>query len=301
VPVPLILDVDTGVDDAMAIALATRLDSHSLAAVTTVAGNVPLELATRNTLRVLEYLGSGAPVYQGMSEPLVRPLHTATSVHGNDGLGGWDLADACRGIESMTAPEAIIHFARANKGNIDGAFVGPLTNLAVALKLEPDLAGWFRNVVIMGGAFFNPGNVTAHSEFNLFVDPEAAGVVARSSLRTTWIGLDVTHQTSLSCAEWSKLEDDASEPAVLVREVCRQSFEVRARDQVYLHDPLAVAVVSCLDLVRCVEGEVLIEADHFARGRTRIAGGHGSSNVAATVDAKAFREMFSSLLELEIQ
>ena len=297
---PLILDVDTGVDDAMAIALATRLSSHQLIAVTTVAGNVGVELATGNTLRTLEYLGFDVPVYRGMLEPLVRPLHTATTVHGNDGLGGWKLKEASRHVEVMSAPEAIIHHARANKGNIDGAFVGPLTNLAVALKLEPELAGWFRHVAIMGGAFFNPGNVTPHAEFNAFVDPEAAGTMARSSLNVTWIGLDVTHQTSLSRAEWNQLEGERARPATLVREVSRQSFEVRDRDRVYLHDPLAVAVVSRPDLVDCVTGQVLVETDHFARGRTRLAREDSVSRVAESVDASSFMEMFSSMLELQV-
>jgi purine nucleosidase len=301
VAIPLILDVDTGVDDAMAIALATRLATHKLIAVTTVAGNVNVELATGNTLRTLEYLEYGVPVYRGMFEPLVRPLHTATSVHGNDGLGGWGLREASRTIEVMSAPEAIVHYAKVNKGRIDGAFVGPLTNLAVALKLEPELAGWFRHVVIMGGAFFNPGNVTPHAEFNIFVDPEAAGTVARSELNATWIGLDVTHQTSLSRADWIQLEGERARPATLVREVSRQSFEVRDRDQVYLHDPLAIAVISRPDLVACQAGQVLVETDHFARGRTRLASGNTSSRAAESVNSSAFRAFFSNLLELQVQ
>ena len=296
--IPLLLDVDTGVDDAMAIALASQLSTHDLVAVTTVAGNVPLDLATRNTLTVLNWMRCDVPVYRGMSRPLVRPLHTATKVHGNDGLGGWQVPEPERGAEETTAPEAILRLARQHRGELDAAFVGPLTNLAVALMLEPDLAGWFRNVTIMGGAFFNPGNETPSAEFNIFVDPEAAGVVARSGLNTTWIGLDVTHQTALSTEEWRSLAGSKGEAGELVHSVARQSFELRKRERVHLHDPLAVAVVSRPELVESASGQVLVETGHEARGETRLAPGAGSSRIAMSVDSMAFKEMFTRLLAL---
>lgn len=296
--IPLLLDVDTGVDDAMAIALATRLSTHELIAVTTVAGNVTLDLATRNSLTVLDWSGVEVPVYRGMSRPLVRPLQTATRVHGNDGLGGWQAPASKRRPEDVTAPEAILRIAREHKGELEAAFVGPLTNLAVALMLEPELAVWFRNVTIMGGAFFGPGNETPFAEFNIHVDPEAAGIVARSGLKATWIGLDVTHQTSLSADEWRSLSGTSGGSRELVFEVSRQSFEVRNRPEVYLHDPLAVAVVSRPDLVETVSGQVLVESGHEARGETRVAPGDGQSLVARTVDSAAFKEMFTGLLQL---
>lgn len=296
--IPLILDVDTGVDDAMAVALAVGLETHHLLAITTVAGNVPVDLATRNTLRVLEWLDADVPVYRGMSQPLVRPLHTATSVHGNDGLGGWNLPDARTSIAEMTAPEAIVRLAREHKGAIDAAFVGPLTNLAVALALEPDLVNWFRRVTIMGGAFFNPGNETPAAEFNIFVDPEAAGVVARSGLPATWIGLDVTHQTALVRDEWTTLERSKASPAQLAWHVSRQSFIERAKEHVYLHDPLAVAVASNPDLVTCLTAQVLVETGHLARGETRLAVGHGNAAVAECVSSDAFMAMFRKALTI---
>lgn len=296
--IPLLLDVDTGVDDAMAIALAASLTSHDLVAVTTVAGNVPLERSTDNSLRVLEWLGEDAPVYRGMSRPLVRTLHTATSVHGNDGLGGWGLPAPKQAVGPISAPEAIIRLAREHKGALDAAFVGPLTNLAVALMLEPDLAGWFNNVTIMGGAFFGPGNVTPAAEFNIYVDPEAANVVARSGLDATWIGLDVTHQTALSRGAWDRLNDETGKMSTLAREVSRQTFVERNREQVYLHDPLAVAVLTSADLVECIHGQVLVETGEDSRGETRIAHGDGTSLAAATVDSAAFLEMFGKMLSV---
>ncbi len=290
------MDVDTGVDDAMALALATSLGEGELVAVTTVAGNVPVERATENTLKVLSWLGSDVPVYRGMSLPLCRPLHTATHVHGDDGLGGWRPPAATRGIEDLSAPEAIIQIAREHRGEIDGVFVGPLTNLAIALALEPQLAGWFRHVTIMGGAFFNPGNVTAAAEFNIYVDPEAAAAVARSGLPTTWIGLDVTHQVALTMEIWRTLETATEPRAVLVREVCRQKLKAQPTRQVYLHDPLTVAVRAYSDLVTTRQGQVRVDVGHFLRGETRIVDDDGPAAVASDVDSDRFLDLFRTAL-----
>lgn len=289
---PLIMDVDTGVDDAMALALAVTLPEHELVAVTTVAGNVPIDLATANTLRVLNWIGNDAPVYRGMSKPLARAHYAATDVHGNDGLGGWQEPVAVREIETMSAPEAIIQLARQYQGEIDGVFVGPLTNLAVALALEPELAGWFRHVTIMGGAFFNPGNVTPAAEFNIFVDPEAAAAVADSVLACTWIGLDVTHQVSVSSEIWKSLAGVTGPAPMLVREVCRQTIETRGLEKVHLHDPLAVAVAAYPDLVTLREGRVRVDVGNFLRGETRLIEEDGAAKVADSVDAGRFVDIF---------
>ena len=294
---PLLLDVDTGVDDAMAIALATSLNNHDLIAVTTVAGNVPLDLTTANTIRVLDWLGSDVPVYRGMSGPLSRPLVSAGHVHGNDGLGGWGLPDAARGVEDSSAPEAIVKLAQQHSGDLVLAFVGPLTNLAVALNLEPELPELVSRLVIMGGAFFNPGNVTEHAEFNIYVDPEAAAQIAASRFNATWIGLDVTHQTSLSAERWKRLDSANSAPGVLIREVSRQSFESRGVAQVHLHDPLAIATVEHPDIINGTRGEITVDVGQEYRGRTRQSARIPGRSVAATdVDVDRFQSMLESVI-----
>lgn len=291
---PLLLDVDTGVDDAMAIALATTLEQHELLALTTVAGNVPIEHTTANTLRVLEWLGrDDIPVYRGMSGPLALPLVAAADVHGNDGLGGWNLPQPTRAADPVTAPEAIVRFAREHAGEAVFAFVGPLTNLAVALLLEPQLPELVSRLVIMGGAFFGPGNVTPDAEFNIYVDPEAAALVAGAGFNATWIGLDVTHQTMLTREGWEALAGRDGRGCVLVREVCRRAFEQRGRPQAYLHDPLTVAVVEDPALVELREGEIIVETSAHRRGRTRLAAGcECQGGVAASVDAGRFDALF---------
>ncbi len=295
---PLVVDVDTGVDDAMALALAARLEGHELVAVTTVAGNVPLEYTTPNTLKVLEWVGSPAPVYRGMSAPLARPLVSAGHVHGDDGIGGWELPDPSTGTGDMTAPEAIIRLAREHAGNIDFAFVGPLTNLAVAVLLEPELPRMVSHLAIMGGAFFKPGNVTADAEFNIYVDPEAAALVADAGFNATWVGLDVTHQTVLDRDTWASLADADARDAVLVREVCRASFEKRGVEQVHLHDPLAVVVVERPSLIDGIPGEISVDVGAHRRGRTRVSPHvNGTGQAAQSVKVAEFQALFRGLLE----
>jgi len=293
------MDVDTGVDDAMAIALATHLETHKLIAVTTVAGNVPVELGTRNSLRVLDWLGADVPVFRGMDSPLARPLWTAQEFHGEDGLGGWLEPETSRTEESMSAPEAIIQLARRHRGEITFAFVGPLTNLAVALSLEPRLVEWVLELVIMGGAFTVPGNTTPHAEFNIYADPEAAAVVARSRLPQTWIGLDVTHQTMLAHAEWVALGEASQRAHVRVREAARHTFEMRGRPHAYLHDPLAIGVVEQPNLVTVETGEVRVEVGEHRRGETRLVeplSALPNARVAVGVDRDGFAASFGRLV-----
>jgi purine nucleosidase len=296
---PLLLDVDTGVDDAIAIALATRLREHELVAVTTVAGNVPIEFATDNTLRVLAWLGADVPVYRGACEPLTRPLVTAREHHGHDGLGGWQMPVAAGDVQTLSAPQAIIQTARQHQGNVTFVFVGPLTNLAIALILEPRLAEWVDRLVIMGGAFFGPGNVTEFAEFNVFVDPEAAAVVARSGIAATWIGLDVTHQTNLTAQQWRAVEHADDAGSVLVREVTRRSLLELRRPAFHLHDPLAVAVAENPAIVAGQGGAVVVEVGEHGRGSTRVAYGYGTdfaSLAAREVDQSAFDAVFGALM-----
>lgn len=294
-PRPLLLDVDTGVDDAVAIALASRLTEHRLIALTTVAGNVPIEYSTDSTLRVADWLGLDVPVYRGMSAPLVAPLATAREHHGYTGLGNWTPPEARRSVEDMTAPEAIIRTARAHQGDVTFVFVGPLTNLAVALKLEPRIVDWVSRLVIMGGAFFENGNMTTHAEFNIYVDPEAAAAVARAGFNALWVGLDATRQTQLTPERWATLEH-ATEPAeVLVREVMRRSFEELGRPGFPLHDPLAVALAEDSAIASVRTGAVRVDQALGSRGETRLGApaiDDRLSEVADVVDKARFFSLF---------
>lgn len=298
----LTMDVDTGIDDAMAIALAVRCSEVELLGVSTVAGNVGVTYTTDNTLRVLGWLGaSTVPVYRGMSAPLARPLITAGHFHGERGLGWFDPPAATRQVEATTAPEFIIRTAREHPGEVTMVFVGPLTNLAVALSLEPELSRLVRKVVIMGGAFQVPGNVTAAAEFNIYADPEAADAICRSELPTTWIGLDVTHQVRLSRADWDALEDDSRPQSVLVRQVCDMHFSGRQAEGVYLHDPLALAVAVNGGLVRSDESPIAVTTGPPSdAGQTQMVEDdkRPPQRVATAVDSQAFHAFWNQTLDL---
>ncbi len=304
-PIRAILDVDTGVDDAMAIALAVAAPTIDLIGVTTVAGNVALEHTTRNTLRVLDYVGgSHIPVYRGVSRPLDRPLHDAAHIHGDDGLGGADFPQSGRSVEPRSAPQYLIDAARQSPGDLTFIFVGPLTNLAVAVALEPELPRLVKRLVIMGGAFRVPGNTTAAAEFNIFADPEAAAQVLAAGFDATWVGLDVTTKALLTRAQWERLAGEKAANAGVVRLAGMRMFTQMGRDTFQLHDPLAVAVAADPTLVESPQEQVVIETGgRYSAGATlcqhkgRETGGF-LTNVAHTVDTTRFNIYFTETLGL---
>ncbi len=293
--VSLILDVDTGTDDALALAYAVASPRIDLVAVTTVAGNVDVEKATGNTLSVLDWLGSGdIPVHRGASRPLVRPHRDASHFHHEGGLGGARLARSTRSVGADRGPAAIIRLARQYPGNLTLVALGPLTNLAIALNVEPALPELLKSVVVMGGAFTVPGNTTPAAEFNILVDPEAAEQVLSAPFSNlTAVGLDVTERVALTRADWDAANAANSLPASasLLREVGRFAFFQLGRDQFSLHDPLAVAVAADPSLVAVRELAIAVDLVESDRGRTRIVG-PGKVRVAASVDAQRALDEF---------
>jgi inosine-uridine nucleoside N-ribohydrolase len=183
----LLVDTDTASDDAVALIMALRSAEVRVAAITVVAGNVPVAQATSNALFTAELCGSDAPVYSGAEGPLLRKLATADWFHGADGLGDHGYKPARRRVEPHHAVDALIQTVRGNPG-IEIVTLGPLTNLALALRRDPKLAASVKRCVVMGGAPCCEGNVTPAAEFNIWVDPEAARIVFRSGLPLEMVG-----------------------------------------------------------------------------------------------------------------
>jgi inosine-uridine nucleoside N-ribohydrolase len=183
----LLVDTDTASDDAVALIMAMRSNEVRVAAITVVAGNVPVAQATSNALYTAELCGSDVPVYSGAEGPLQRKLVTADWFHGADGLGDHGYKPAKRQAEPGHAVDALIETLRKNPG-IEIVTLGPLTNLAMALLREPQLAASVRRCVVMGGAPCCVGNVTPVAEFNIWVDPEAARIVFHSGLPIEMVG-----------------------------------------------------------------------------------------------------------------
>lgn len=298
--VPIILDVDTGLDDALALVLAVRSPAVDLVAVTTVTGNINIDRATANTLAVMHYLGADdVPVHRGASRPLVAPVFDASDIHGVTGLGSALLPASPRELGPDKGPAAIIRLAKQRPGDLTLVCTGPLTNLAIALNVEPTLGSLLKRVVIMGGAFRERGNTRPWAEFNILLDPDAAQQVFSADLPDlTAIGLDVSHRTVIDRAAFERLAASDKHDAKLVADIIRFTFETRGRDEFFMHDPLALAVAVEPDLVTCETGVVRVDCDGEERGATRFTAGDGSTKVAFGVDARRFLTMYGDALEI---
>lgn len=301
--VPVVLDVDTGTDDALALAYAIASPRIELVAVTTVAGNVDLEKTTANTLSVLDWLGAGAvPVHRGASRPLVRPHRDAIYFHDEGGLGGARLPASSRSIGADRGPAALIRLARQRPGELTLVALGPLTNLAIALNVEPRLPELLKALVIMGGAYTVPGNTTPEAEFNILVDPEAADQVFTAPFSNiTAVGLDVTEQVALTRDDWDAVNTGSSLPrtATLLREVGGSAFSKLGRDKFALHDPLSVAVAIDPTLIAVRELAIAVDTVDPELGRTRITG-PGTVRVAASVESVRALEDFRRTVGLPL-
>lgn len=289
---PVILDVDTGIDDALAITYALNSPELDVIGLTTCFGNNSLENTTRSTLVILERLGKSVPVYKGADKPLKRgmkkfPFH----VHGEDGLGNNFSEDPVREAESESAVEFIISQVKKRPHEITIIPVGPLTNLAQAIIEAPEIIPLFKEVIIMGGAVFAPGNVTPYSEANILADPEAADYVFSSGLPVTIVGLDVTMKTILPAAttdEWRAIGTDDARFYADMTDFYIQAYETfePGFGGCALHDPLAVGVAIDPEFVKKEEWNVKVVLEGDETGRT-VASAEGEPKVQVCTEVKA--------------
>lgn len=244
----LIFDCDPGVDDAIALFLAFASPELELLAITTVAGNVSAKLTARNAAVIRQIAGrEDVPIYAGADRPLFRAPVEAGDFHGASGLGPLELFVPAKGAEDGRAARAIVDLVMAHPaGEVSVAVTGPCTNLALALQLEPALAGRLGPVVVMGGARREGGNITASAEFNIFADPHAAQVVFSSGARCVVMGLDVTHQVRADPARTAAiagLGSAAAEASAVLLEFSNglERDIVGGGSGAPIHDPCVVA------------------------------------------------------------
>jgi len=242
----VILDVDPGHDDAVALMMACGAPDLEVVAVTTVAGNVPLEKTTRNALRILSLIGhTGIPVAAGASAPLERPLYTAENIHGDSGLDGPDLPEPAFDTDERGAVALMADTLRAAPGPVTLIPVGPLTNIALLLREHPGLKDRISRISLMGGSV-GLGNTTPAAEFNVYVDPEAAREVFESGLPITMSGLNVTHEAGAGPRERERLRSAGRFGGVVAEllEFFAAAYEMSfGFDAPPLHDAVAVAAV----------------------------------------------------------
>jgi purine nucleosidase len=245
-PQAMLIDTDTASDDAVALIMALRSESTHVIAITTVAGNVPVQQATRNALYTAELCGADTPVFQGAEKPLARPLLSAEWFHGHDGLGDHGYPPARRSTEKLHAVEAIVASIRSNPG-ILLVTLGPLTNIALALAQAPDLVRNVGRCVIMGGAPCCEGNVTPAAEYNMWVDPEAARMVLRSGLPIEMVGWQLCRgQAVLAPPDILFITQMGTELAnftVECNSTARNAYRTQTgEDGISLPDPVAMSI-----------------------------------------------------------
>lgn len=251
--VRIVLDTDPGIDDALAILYLAAQPQAEIVAVGSVHGNVPAPQAADNALRVLELAGlDTVPVAVGARRPLAQPLHTAEFVHGHDGLGG-HAGPAPRGRPiPESAAEQLVRLARQHPGELTLLALGPLTNIALALLLEPELPQLLRSVVVMGGSLTAPGNITPSADANAWHDPEATDLVLGAGFPLTLIGLDVTETARADQAWLNRLAAIDTPRARFATNIIGHYADFYAtmfgRCEVTLHDPLAAAITLDPDL-----------------------------------------------------
>ncbi len=299
-PIPAILDVDPGHDDAVAIMLACAAPDLDLLAVTTVAGNVPLGKTTRNALRVLSLIGhTNIPVAAGAPSPLHRPLHTAENIHGESGLEGPEIPGPSFEPDGRGATALIADTLREAPGPVTLIPTGPLTNIAAFLREHPELKERVAHISLMGGSI-GLGNTTPAAEFNVYVDPEAAREVFESGLPITMSGLDVTHQARAGPAERERLRSLGRTGGVVagLLEFFAGTYErIYGFDAPPLHDPVAVAAVLEPGLLKTRPMRVDVECDsELTRGETvcdfyGVTGEPPNAEVGVELDREGFCEL----------
>jgi purine nucleosidase len=271
-----LIDTDTASDDAVALIMALRSADIEVVAITTVAGNVEVQQATRNALYTAELCGADVPVYSGAERPLKRAFVNASWFHGHDGLGDHDYAAPRRGAEKQGAVEAIIESIERKPGLVL-VTLGPLTNVALALEKKPGLAAKVSRCVVMGGAPCCEGNVTPAAEYNIWCDPEAARVVMRSGMAVELVGWQLCRgRAVLNAAEIEEVRSFGSPVAKFAIECnsrAQQAFlEQSGEHGIALPDPVAMAVALDVSIVTAQsEHYVEIETEsELTRGMTVV-------------------------------
>lgn len=299
----IIIDTDPGIDDALAILLALASPEVQLEALTVVHGNCPLDQGVVNAIGILETArATNIPVAAGATLPLIRAPYTAEDVHGLTGLGYAALPETLRTPIKQHAVDLLIERILAEPGEITVVAIGPLTNLALAIRREPQVARAIRQLVIMGGSIRDGGNMSAAAEFNIYIDPHAAHIVFHAGIPITLVPLDVTRRCRFTTEHIAKLSAIHSPIARLIIDSTRYYIENNLKNggdgSCALHDPLALAVAFAPDLVRSEELHVTVDLySELSLGATvadfrRYSPHQPNLKVALDVDVDRFVQLF---------
>ncbi|WP_373280265.1 nucleoside hydrolase [Palleronia aestuarii] len=271
-PMKMIIDTDPGVDDAMAILYAARTPEIDLLGLTTVFGNVPIHIATRNALRLAEMAGLDIPVAEGAAAPLVRDFVPSSRVHGAEGFGAVPALNPQREALRETAADFLCRMARDHRGEMTICAIGPITNVAEAIRRDPDFVRNVRKIVFMGGAAHVPGNITPHAEANIYHDPHALTEVLASGASVTMVGLDVTMQVLCNAEDFAALAVADPEHGGFLRDASVHYLDFYreiGQPGCGLHDPAAVIACHRPDLFETRPIQIHVVENGVEAGRTR--------------------------------
>ncbi|MFC0682642.1 nucleoside hydrolase [Lysobacter korlensis] len=301
----LVIDTDTASDDAVAILLALRHPDVAVRAITVVGGNVPLPYGTRNAAITLELVGATVPLYAGCEKPLLRRLETAQHVHGADGMSGVAVAEPSLRIADQHAVLALLEIARTEPGRHDLVTLGPLTNIATALSIDPSLLTRFRHTYMMVGAADGRGNVSPAGEYNAWADPEAAEMVFKAAGFKTMIGWDVSRKYAVITPSEDRRLRSLGRLGAFAAEINQAVFafatEISGTPGYDLPDPISMAVAIDPTLItEQDERHLAVSMDPPTRGLTfadyRRPLRSANTRVVTGVDGKRFKEMLFTML-----
>ena len=302
----IIIDCDPGIDDAQAIMMAYNHPNVKIEAITSVSGNVGIHYTTENVLKILDVLeAENIPVYRGSESALVEQGHNASSVHGENGLGDVEIPKSNRKIEQEHAALALIKLAKENPGELELIAIGPLTNLALALRLDPQLPSRYKRLVIMGGAYFAQGNTeNLPAEFNIYADPDAAAVVFENWGELTMVSWEATVSHGMLIKDFKALFEKENPRSEFFKQVTAKTLDylttVLNTSMSYSADPLAMAVLMEPDIV-IEEKNKYVQIERFgrlSRGMTVIdwwglSNKPANTKIVTKVDAERFFELLN--------
>ena len=305
--IKIILDTDPGNDDILAIIMALKSQLIDIRGMTIVGGNASLENTTGNALSLLTYMNRvEIPVYVGhpsaLNETLTSPEEFSEfkshriEIHGETGLHV-PLPSPANEPEEMHAVDFIISEAKANKGELVLVPIGPLTNIAMAIKKEPNLKGWVKRIHLMGGAVNVPGNVTEHAEFNIYCDPVAANEVMSSGIEIKLCGLDITRNTSVKREETDWLNGNSPGEKVIRRLLDTVFKKIPDRNYFSLHDPITVLSVLHPELIQWEMFNVSVICNGPESGKTLgTVNAEGSVSVGVNIDQELAKIKIAEIL-----
>ncbi|MEM7172562.1 MAG: nucleoside hydrolase [Pseudomonadota bacterium] len=304
IPQKILIDTDPGIDDAMAVLFACQHSQLDVLGLTSIFGNVTVDVATRNALRLVELAGQDIPVARGADGPLAQPpLPVADFIHGTEGFGHIPPEEPKGRADRRTAAHFICDQINHHPGEIILCPIGPLTNLALALEQDHSIAEKVKNVRVMGTSLRAGGNATAVAEANIWQDPHAAEVVFGAPWDVTLVGLDVTYQAICTAREFAALAEQAPKFGGFLNQAAQIYFDFHEQAKgikgCYMHDAMAVISIIRPDLFQILEDhvEVILDGEHSGATRLSLDPTHARLRWCADVDAKAVKEIFFTTLQ----